>query len=87
MAGIPVLVGNRILVGPFGPWECAVVAPAQSDPVVRREVVGNQMDVSAGDGGQFLEALLAVESGLIPCDVIALRIILFLCPYHRAQEK
>lgn len=69
MARVPILICNRIPIGPFGPREGAIVTPAESNPVVRREVLHNETDVTAGDGRQFFETGLTVESGLVPCGI------------------
>lgn len=70
MTRVPILICNRIPIGPSGPWDGAIVAPAEPSPVVQREVLHDEVDISTGDGGQLFETGLTVVPGLVPCGII-----------------
>lgn len=71
MTRVPILICNGIVIGPSGPRDGAIVALAEPDPVVQRDVLPHdEVDVSAGDGGQFFEAFLTVVPGLVPCGIL-----------------
>lgn len=66
-AGVPVLEGERVPVGPAGPRHARVagvvvtlgVGPAEADPVVGGEVLGDDVGVVGVHSHQVLEAALA----------------------------
>lgn len=70
MTRVPILICNRIPIGPSGPWDGAIEAPAEPSPVVQREVLHDEVDISTGDGGQLFETGLTVVPGLVPCGII-----------------
>lgn len=93
MTRVPVLICNRIPIGPSGPWDGAIEALAEPSPVVQREVFHDEVDISTGDGRQFFETgltvvpgiipcgIILIDSGLIPCGIGGNKKIILLCPY------
>jgi len=70
MTRVPILICNRIPIGPSGPWDGAIVAPAEPSPVVQREVLHDEVDIFTVDGRQLFVTGLTVVPGLIPCGII-----------------